>query len=80
MRGGFKVYDADTHVMPVAEVLGTVCGSRLSAAVARARRLPGSRWWDFPNSIDFVLGWSSLKAETRQKLLWDNATRFYKQT
>lgn len=34
----------------------------------------------FPNSIDFVLGWSSLKAETRQKLLWDNATRFYKQT
>ncbi|PYM90704.1 MAG: hypothetical protein DME04_21905 [Candidatus Rokuibacteriota bacterium] len=34
----------------------------------------------FPNSIDDVLGWSSLKPETRQKLLWDNAARFYKQT
>ena len=34
----------------------------------------------FPNSIDHVLGWSSLTPETRQKLFWDNATRFYKQT
>ena len=34
----------------------------------------------FPNSIDHVLGWSSLGPETRQKLFWDNATRFYKQT
>jgi predicted TIM-barrel fold metal-dependent hydrolase len=34
----------------------------------------------FPNSVDYVLGWSSLKPETQQKLLWDNAARFYKQT
>ncbi len=34
----------------------------------------------FPNSIDHVLGWSTLKPETRQKLFWDNATRFYKHT
>jgi len=34
----------------------------------------------FPNSVDHVLGWSSPKPETRQKLLWDNAARFYKQT
>jgi predicted TIM-barrel fold metal-dependent hydrolase len=34
----------------------------------------------FPDSIDHVLHWSSLKPETRQKLLWDNARRFYKQT
>jgi predicted TIM-barrel fold metal-dependent hydrolase len=34
----------------------------------------------FPDSVDHVLGWSSLKPETRQKLLWDNAVRFYKQT
>jgi hypothetical protein len=34
----------------------------------------------FPNSVDYVLGWSSLKPETRQKLLWYNAARFYKQT
>ena len=34
----------------------------------------------FPNSVDNILGWSSLKPDTRRKLLWDNAARFYKQT
>ena len=34
----------------------------------------------FPNSVDNVLGWSSLKPDTTRKLLWDNATRLYKQT
>ena len=34
----------------------------------------------FPNSVDDVLRWSSLKPDTKRKLLWDNATRFYKQT
>ena len=34
----------------------------------------------FPNSVDHVLGWSSLKPETHQKLLWDNASRFYRRT
>lgn len=34
----------------------------------------------FPNSVDHVLGWSSLTSATRRKLLWDNANRFYKQT
>jgi predicted TIM-barrel fold metal-dependent hydrolase len=34
----------------------------------------------FPNSIDHVLAWSSLGQETRQKLFWDNAARFYKRT
>jgi predicted TIM-barrel fold metal-dependent hydrolase len=34
----------------------------------------------FPNSVDNVLGWTSLSPETRRKLLWDNAWRFYKQT
>jgi hypothetical protein len=29
---------------------------------------------------DRLIGWSSLQPETRQKLLWDNAARFYKQT
>ena len=33
----------------------------------------------FPHSVDHILGWTSLKPQTRQKLLWDNATRFYKQ-
>src|SRR5215469_6299538 len=34
----------------------------------------------FPNSIDNILTWSSLKPDTRKKLLWDNASRFFKQT
>jgi len=33
----------------------------------------------FPNSIDNMLGWSSLKPDTKRKLLWDNAARFYGQ-
>ncbi|MDH3598236.1 MAG: amidohydrolase [Candidatus Tectomicrobia bacterium] len=34
----------------------------------------------FPDSIDHVLGWSSVKPDTMRKLLWGNAVRFYKQT
>jgi predicted TIM-barrel fold metal-dependent hydrolase len=34
----------------------------------------------FPNSVDNVLKWSSLKPDTKKKLLWDNAARFYKRT
>jgi predicted TIM-barrel fold metal-dependent hydrolase len=34
----------------------------------------------FPDSIDQVLGWSSLKLETQKKLFWDNANRYFKQT
>ncbi len=34
----------------------------------------------FPDSIDNVLKWSSIKPDTKRKLLWDNAARFYKQT
>jgi uncharacterized protein len=34
----------------------------------------------FPHSVDNVLRWSSLKPDTKRKLLWDNAVRFYKQT
>jgi predicted TIM-barrel fold metal-dependent hydrolase len=33
----------------------------------------------FPNSVDNILTWS-LKPDTKRKLLWDNAARFYKQT
>ena len=33
----------------------------------------------FPNSVDNIRAWS-LKPDTKRKLLWDNAARFYKQT
>ena len=34
----------------------------------------------FPESVDHVMDWTSLSEETRQKLFWDNANRFYKRT
>jgi predicted TIM-barrel fold metal-dependent hydrolase len=34
----------------------------------------------FPNSVDNILAWSSLKPETKKKLLWDNAARFFRQS
>ena len=34
----------------------------------------------FPQSIDNILVWPSLGPETRKKLLWGNANRFFKQT
>lgn len=33
----------------------------------------------FPNSVDNIVSWD-LKDDTKRKLLWDNAARFYKQT
>ena len=34
----------------------------------------------FPNSVDNILAWSSLDADRRKKVFWDNANRFFKQT
>ena len=34
----------------------------------------------FPDSVDNILAWQSLKPDTQQKLLWGNAMRFFKQT
>jgi predicted TIM-barrel fold metal-dependent hydrolase len=34
----------------------------------------------FPDSVDHVLSWSSVKPERMHKLLWGNAARFYKQS
>jgi uncharacterized protein len=34
----------------------------------------------FPNSVDNILAWRSLSGDTRKKLFWDNANRFFKQT
>jgi uncharacterized protein len=33
----------------------------------------------FPDSVDNILAWSSLAPETRKKLMWDNAARFFRQ-
>jgi predicted TIM-barrel fold metal-dependent hydrolase len=33
----------------------------------------------FPESVDNIIAWSSLKEDTKRKLLWDNANRFFRQ-
>jgi len=33
----------------------------------------------FPNTVENILAWKSLKPETQQKLMWGNANRFFKQ-
>jgi uncharacterized protein len=32
----------------------------------------------FPNTVSNILAWKSLKPETQKKLLWDNASRFFR--
>ena len=32
----------------------------------------------FPDSVDNIFKWTSLKPDTRRKLMWDNAARFYR--
>jgi predicted TIM-barrel fold metal-dependent hydrolase len=38
---------------------------------------PHSESW-FPKSVDSFLGWTSISAEARRKVLWDNAVRCYR--
>jgi len=33
----------------------------------------------FPESVDNIIAWSSLKEDTKKKLLFDNANRFFRQ-
>ena len=32
----------------------------------------------FPDFVDNILAWTSLDRDTREKLLWGNATRFFR--
>jgi predicted TIM-barrel fold metal-dependent hydrolase len=34
----------------------------------------------FPDSVDNILAWQTLTPDTKKKLLWDNAARFFKET
>jgi predicted TIM-barrel fold metal-dependent hydrolase len=34
----------------------------------------------FPDSVDNILAWTSLDRDTPEKLLWGNATRFFRQS
>src|SRR5262249_3148691 len=145
MKNGYKVYDVDTHVMPIAEVLeryvdpnfrprlvelapyrvpagpapdaterhqATYVGGTAPLKHRPSDYLASGRFFGsiemhegedmfncvtgflgedvlmyasdyphpechFPNSVEHVLGWSSLKPETQRNLLWRNATPFF---
>ena len=34
----------------------------------------------FPNTVSNILAWKTLQPEVQKKLLWDNASRFFKHT
>jgi uncharacterized protein len=59
------------------DMFNTVTGFLGDGVLMYASDYPHSEC-QFPESIDNILAWSSLKPETRQKLLWDNANRFFR--
>ena len=66
---GIVLHEGEDMVRLVTELMGDhmlMFGSDYPHAESR-----------FPDSVDLVLSWDSLQAEARQKLLWDNAVRFF---
>jgi predicted TIM-barrel fold metal-dependent hydrolase len=66
---GIVLHEGEDMVRLVTELLGDhvlMFGSDYHHAESR-----------FPNSVDLVQGWKSLKGLLAQKLLWDNAVRAY---
>jgi predicted TIM-barrel fold metal-dependent hydrolase len=61
------------------DMFNTVAGFLGDGVLMYASDYPHSEC-QFPESIDNVLAWSSLMPDTRQKLLWGNANRFFKET
>jgi predicted TIM-barrel fold metal-dependent hydrolase len=61
------------------DMFNTVAGFLGDEVLMYASDYPHSEC-QFPESIDNILAWSTLKPDTRKKLLWDNAARFFKQT
>lgn len=83
-KNGFKVLDADTHVyehsIEMHEGEGTV---RSIIELLGPETLmfgtdyPHTECW-FPKSVDAILGWTSLSAEAKRKLLWENGVSLYR--
>ena len=89
MKQGIRIYDTDTHIDPGADVLEKYVDpafrprlddlAAYRVAVKFGSDYPHHESW-FPHSVDKVLEWSSLGAEVKRKLFWENATRCFKQT
>jgi len=60
------------------DMFNTVTGFLGDEVLMYASDYPHSEC-QFPNSVDNILAWSSLDADRRKKLFWDNANRFFKQ-
>jgi predicted TIM-barrel fold metal-dependent hydrolase len=61
------------------DMFNTVAGFLGDGVLMYASDYPHSEC-QFPNSVGNIMAWSSLSGETRRKLFWDNANRFFKQT
>ncbi|HET7342729.1 MAG TPA: amidohydrolase family protein [Methylomirabilota bacterium] len=65
-----QLYEGELSLRHAIEALG-------EDTLMFATDYPHSESW-FPKSVDTVLGWTSLGATARRKLLWDNAVRCYR--
>ena len=65
-----QLYEGELSLRHAIEALG-------EDTLMFATDYPHSESW-FPKSVDAVLGWTSLGATARRKLLWDNAVRCYR--
>jgi uncharacterized protein len=61
------------------DMFNTVTGFLGDGVLMYASDYPHSEC-QFPNSVDNILAWSSLGDDTKRKLFWGNANRFFKQT
>jgi predicted TIM-barrel fold metal-dependent hydrolase len=86
-RNGFKIFDADTHGRPDADLLEPFLAAESLQKLGRFDLLgpdilmfgsdyPHGESW-FPVAVETVLGWR-LKEDHLRKLLWDNAVKYYR--
>jgi predicted TIM-barrel fold metal-dependent hydrolase len=65
-----QLHEGEQSVRHALEALG-------ETTLMFATDYPHSESW-FPNSVDVVMGWTSLSEASRRALLWDNALRCYR--
>jgi len=85
MRHGFKIFDSDTHLNPMAETLEPYFDAAMRKMVTDflgdnvlmySSDYPHAES-RFPESTNKVLAWKSLGDDIMRKMLWANATRCF---
>ncbi len=74
MRRGLRIFDADTHLTPMAETLAAMVTDFLGNGVLTySSDYPGAEC-RFPESTAQVFAWKSPGDEAMRKMFWDNAS------